>query len=173
MNEPITEQLLLDALEAAGLRDRELGHRVVTATLASLFQRLTTDERATFARCLSTSLIGQVPKHRATESFDAEELYRRIAQRARTDTSRAREHAQVVIATLGQRASYEVLRKLSHAFPPEIAALLDERETGQPPPHVETKPAAQAHSVVREDNPHGDRKLSSGRPNLRPSEPVR
>jgi uncharacterized protein (DUF2267 family) len=173
MNDEITSKLLLDALGDAGMRDRVVARRIVDATLAVLVQRLTTDERQTFARCLSPALRDEISMSGGPEAFDGEGLYRRVARRARSSASLAREPVLVVIETIGRHASYEVLRRLSPALPPEVAELLHERELGDPAPYVETFPAAQAHSVVREDNPHGDRKLSSGKPNLRPSDPAR
>ena len=171
MNDVITTKLLLDALAGAG--DRPAAARIVEATIAVLFQRLTVDERETFARALSPGLCAGLSMTAPAESFDAEELYARIAQRARSDAGPAREEAQVIIETIGRHAPWDVLRRLAHAFPPEVAALLDERMLGEPPPYVETFPSAQAHSVVREANPHGDRKLSSGKPSYRPSDAVR
>lgn len=169
MNDVISSKLLLDAVAEAGVRDRSIARRIVEATLRVLLQRMTSDERATFERCLSPALRDDLSASGSAESFDADELYRRVAQRARVSAGIAREQSQVVIETIGRHAPYEVLRRLAHAFPPAVAALLDERELGEPAPYVETFPSAQAHSVVREDNPHGDRKLSSGKPLLRPS----
>jgi uncharacterized protein (DUF2267 family) len=173
MNDTITGKLLLDALEDAGLRDRVVARRIIAATLAVIAECMTSDERDTFSRCLSAGLRDGLPRRHDAAAFGADELYRRVADRARVSAGIAREQAQIVIETIGRHASYDVLRRLAHAIPPEVAALLEEREVGEPPPYVETFPAAQPHSVVREDNPHGNRKLSSGRPRFRPSDPAR
>lgn len=170
MNDLITGKLLLDALADTG--DRAGAGRLVEATIAVLFQGMTTDERATFARALSPGLCEGLPMTGDAESFDADELHRRIAQRARMGASAAREQVEVIVETIGRHASRDVLRRLRHAFPASLAALLEERELREPPPYVETFPAAQRHSVVRNDNPHGERKLSSGQPVLRRSNSI-
>ena len=171
MNDVITTKLLLDALGGAG--DRAAAARIVEATIAVLFQRLTTDERSTFARALSPGLCAGLSMTAPAETFGAEELYARVAERARVDAGTAREETQVILETIGRHAPWDVLRRLAHGLPPEIAALFEERELGEPPPYVETFPSAQAHSVIREDNPHGERKLSSGKPIFRPSDAAR
>jgi uncharacterized protein (DUF2267 family) len=170
MNDVITTELLLDAMHDSGLRDRGAARRIVHATLQGLMKCLTSDERATFARGLSPLLREGLDATGITETVAADELYRRVAQRAHVGASTAREQAQVVIETVGRHISYEIVRRLAHAFPSEIAELFQERAVGAAPPYAETFSAAQTHSVVREDNPHGDRKLSSGHPNLRPSD---
>jgi uncharacterized protein (DUF2267 family) len=174
MNDTITETLLLDALADAGLTDRPTARRIVSATLGALSQRLTVDERMTFARCLSAPLRDAFRRTvgTAAESITAEELYRRVAELAGTRASLAREHAQVVMETIGRHAPYETLRRIASGLPDELASLLrvPERELGEPAPYVETFPAAQSHSVVREENPHSERKLSSGKPVLRRSD---
>jgi uncharacterized protein (DUF2267 family) len=173
MNDLITEELLLDALAAAGVADHRAARRVARATLYVMFQRLTADERRSMRRCLALPLSRGLPVTDEEEPIDAAEIYRRVAQRARLAEPVAREQAQIVIESIGRHASYECLQRLRNAFPTEIRALFYEREIGDPPRHVETFPAAQAHSVVRENNPHGDRKLSSGKPVFRSSDPAR
>lgn len=105
---------------------------------------------------------------------DARELYERVARDASVDIGAARELTQIVCGAMTIDAS---------RLPPDVAALFERRDigSGEPPPHkalhghtlATGKPGsahplseakaerAQSHSVVREDNPHGDTKLSS------------
>jgi hypothetical protein len=96
----------------------------------------------------------------------------------------AREHTQAVCASFGELLSAEITQVLESDLPPPIAELLRPREEGEPPPHriaraaahhtlatgrsgsahplsESAPPGAQAHSVAREKNPHGETKISS------------
>lgn len=179
----ITTRDLEGALARAGLPDPAAARRIVDATLAVLGERLTSDESAALAGCLAVPLREIVAASAYDADFDAAELYERIRRRSGVSASLARENAQVVMTALGRGLPDEVVRRLDHALPEELAGLLHERDVGEPPPAgaarghtlatgrpgsrhpIAESPATRAHShsVVREDNPHGETKLSSTR----------
>jgi uncharacterized protein (DUF2267 family) len=121
---------------------------------------------------------------------DAHELYERVSSRAGTTPGLALEETQVILRLLAEIAQYEALQRARKHLPADVAALLWPRETPtEPPPRERIAEAprvvhetlasgrpgsrhplseadhgnAQLHSVTRESNPHGDRKLSSAR----------
>lgn len=186
----LTSKDLFDALAAAGPSDRPTARRIIDATLAVLGERLCSHESAALASCLAPTLRGIVAATSFDSDFDAAELYERVRRRAGVSAGLAREQAQVVLAAIGRAAPDEVLVRLERALPAEIAAILRGREDGEPPPVTPSRGSnlasgrpgsrrpiseaaprsAQTHSVVREDNPHGDTKVSSGRPG--PTRPI-
>jgi uncharacterized protein (DUF2267 family) len=120
----------------------------------------------------------------------ARELYDRVSARAATTPGLALEETQVILQVLAEISGYEALVRVRKHLPPDVADLLWPREPpAEPPPRervAETsrvvhetlasgRPGshrplseaehgnAQLHSVTRESNPHGDRKLSSVR----------
>ena len=167
----ITPHDLFDALDRAGLRDRTAARRIIVATLVTLGERLTDDERHALANALADELRPSLTRARYTGDFDAATFYDRVRHRARVSAGIARENAQVVVEAIGRGAPDELLRPLERALPPEIASLLHGRDLGEPPPpspvpHGNTladgRPG-QSHSIARESNPHGGTKLSSGK----------
>jgi uncharacterized protein (DUF2267 family) len=190
MTTELTTLDLLDALAGAGLPDRATARRIVDATLAVLGERLTSDESAALCACLAPGPRGILAESSFDASFDAAELYERVRKRAGVSAGLAREQAQVVVQTIGRAAPAGTVRRLARALPPELASLFEPQEAPEvPPPAVaagtslatgrpgsrhpvsESAPSrAQQHSVVREDNPHGDTKISSGRPG--PTRPI-
>ncbi len=190
MTTELTTLDLLDALADAGLPDRATARRIVDATLAVLGERLTSDESAALSACLAPGLRSVLAASTFDASFDAAELYERVRKRAGVSAGLAREQAQVVVQTIGRAAPDETVRRLARALPPELASLFEPRDAPEVPPPAapagtslatgrpgsrhpvsESAPSrAQQHSVVREDNPHGDTKISSGRPG--PTRPI-
>lgn len=173
MDEMIETKKLVEDLVDAGLT-RATAKRSVRATLAVLGERLTSDE----ARWLASRFVGEgkllLEEARHDPNIDANELFARVQRRLTRGVSLAiaRERAEVVLASLGRRASPEIRARLERALPPDLAALLRPRELGEPPPPrlgrgrtlATGAPPTQRHSVVREENPHGDSKLSSAHP---------
>lgn len=190
MTNELTPKDLFDALETAGLGDRPTARRIIDATLAVIGERLCADENAALGSCLAPTLRSILSASTYSSDFDTAELYERVRRRAGVSAGLAREQAQVVVETIGRFAPEEVIHRLERALPAEVASLLRPREAGEPPeptvmpgraladgrpgsrhPVSESAPTrAQSHSVVREDNPHGDTKLSSGRPG--PTRPI-
>ncbi len=190
MTNELTTKDLFEALAEAGLDDRPTARRIIDATVAVLGERLCADENAALGGCLSPALRAILESATYSSDFDEAELYERIRRRSGVNAGLAREQAQVVIATIGRSAAEEVRRRLERALPTGVAELLRPREPGEPPPFSSRSasnlaggrpgsrhpisesapPGAQAHSVVREDNPHGDTKLSSGQPG--PTRPI-
>lgn len=184
MSTELTSVELFDALSRAGLSDRATARRIIDATLAVLGERLTADESAALARCLAPPLAALVRQSEYSGEIDSAELYERIRRRAQVSAGLAREQAQVVLSELGRVAPEEITARVARALPHDLAELFEPRAAGEPPPprvaggrsladgrpgsrrpvSEAAPPSAQTHSVVREDNPHGDTKLSSGQP---------
>ena len=180
-------ELIDDVMRRGGLAQRSDAERAVRATLTTLGERLTREEAQAVATALPSSWAGWLLDAGYDGDFDAAELYERVRRREGTSAGFAREHAQVVVRALGDRLADETRRRLEQALPGEVAELLRPAEVGAPPPHAEARhaprlntlatgrpgsahplsearpPEGQSHSVVREDNPHGESKLSSAR----------
>lgn len=159
--------------------------RAILATLATLGECLAERERALLTGALGASFAPAVQRSVHREAFDAAELFDRVARREDVPPGFAREHAEVVLVELGRALPEPVRAHLGREVPPSIGALFSPPQHGEAPAHdhrtppafghtlaagkagsaspVSTArpPIAQSHSVVREDNPHGDTKLSS------------
>ncbi|MDF2694226.1 MAG: hypothetical protein K0S65_2609, partial [Labilithrix sp.] len=115
-----------------------------------------------------------------------EQLYEHTRRRLDVSPALARERVQLVCKVIGERLSADLVARLDKDLPAEVALLLHprERDTLDVPEHAvarapghtlasgaagskhplsEAHPAAHTHSVVREENPHAETKLSSTR----------
>lgn len=172
------------ALEHGITRDVE---RVVRATLETLRERLDDSEAHAVADALPASLAQSLRGGRWTGDFDLAEFYSRVNARAGAEPGYATELAQVVCQVVAEAVPRDALTRLHRNLPPPWATLLAPRHTSIPPDHVlaarpsqpprstlsEGRPGsahplseavpdrAHRHSVVHEDNPHGDSKVSS------------
>lgn len=159
--------------------------RAIFATLSTLAECLADRERAMLASALGPSLAPAAQRGIHAGSFDADELFARVSRREDVPPGFAREHAEVVLVELARALPDPVRAHLGREVSPSIAARFAPPHHGDAPPHEHRAPAAfahtlaagnagsaspvstarppiaQSHSVVREDNPHGDTKLSS------------
>jgi uncharacterized protein (DUF2267 family) len=180
--EKVDRYSLVDRVMSHGGLDRAKDAlRAIRATAAVLGERLPVEGKDALARALPRTLGSLVRACVAQRAFDLDDLYDRVRAREGVSEGFAREHAQAVCASLGELLPAEVKQILDAHLPPPIAELFHTREVGEPPPHgtarahtlasgrpgsahpiSESAPrGAQAHSVVRETNPHGETKLSS------------
>jgi uncharacterized protein (DUF2267 family) len=177
----------IDRLMRDGIPDRATAERAARATLATLGERLTEEEARGVADALPGALARTLRDASYDSDFDDAELYERVRRREGAPAGAAREHAQVVLRALGEVIDDDVRTRVTRALPRSVAELLEPRAPVEAPPHAEAahappittlaagKPGsrhpiaearpdlAHSHSVAREDNPHGETKLSSAR----------
>lgn len=183
------ERFITEVRERSGLGAVEEAARAAEATLGALRQRLVDDEAEALARELPEELAQILRGGAYDADFGVEELYRRVRDREGIPLGRATELAQVVCQALAGAMSAELRLRLSGHLPADLAELLTPRAAPPPPPAPEHRereappgegrtlsggrpgshhPLSEAHpdrahehSVVREDNPHGETKISS------------
>lgn len=178
------EQFLEKVMWRAGFEQSEQADKAARATLQTLAERLTEDERHPLAEQLPEPLA-QILRAGAHEGdFDLAELYERVQRREGSAISFAVEHTQAVCEVIVEALSEPVLIRLRKHLPEPMAELFAERPIPPPPPpvHARTEPStklseakpgsrhplsesrfepAHTHSVARSDDPHADTKLSS------------
>lgn len=184
----VDEQVLLERVAArmggGAVRD---ARRAVFDTVGALAEGLQRRERDRLLGALGPSFATVVQAAPYRGPMEGEALFERVQRREHVHGGFAREHAEVVLVELGEMLPAETRAHLARELPPSVAMLLTRPEYGAPPAHerpvppelahtlaagkpgsahpiaTDVPPGAQAHSVVREDNPHGDTKVSSAR----------
>lgn len=185
----MTQEELIDALVERGFADRDAASRAMQAAVGAFTQCLTHAEAEAFARSFAGDLAAHArrPADSKDETCGVEAFYETVGRRENVSPAAAREHAQLVLAVVADRLDPEVRARLARSLPADVGALLRPRELGEAPEHrhpSHTPPLAtlasgrpgsrhplseaapdraQAHSVVKEANPHGETKLSSAR----------
>jgi uncharacterized protein (DUF2267 family) len=183
------EEFVARVRELSGFADREEAERAIAATLATLGERLVDTEVHALAGELPRPLAAALERGVYAGDFDLTELYDRVCRREGVEPSFGVEHAQIVCRVLAEQLGEDARTRLRKELPPSIADLFRRPPAASPPEPVvhdrgpHTKPStlasgrpgsthplsegsfdrAQAHSVAREKNPHGDTKLSSAR----------
>ncbi len=176
---------LLEKIMSRGIPDRAVAERAARATLAVLGERLTEDEASALASRLPEELGSVVQRSEYDSDFDAAEFYERVRRRERGTPGGAREHADIVLRAVGESLDDAVRSRLLRALPDALGQRLVATAPGEPPAYPEAKhaprlstlasgrpgshhplseaspPRGHTHSVVCNDNPHGDTKLSS------------
>jgi uncharacterized protein (DUF2267 family) len=180
--------LLMARLAERGLADDETARAALRATLAVLGERLVEDEGRALANVLPADLAAIIESSAYDADISADELFERVGRRLRTNASRAREDAEIVLAALGECMTLDVRRRIARGLPEQAAELLrGDRELGEPPPHASAPhapkiatlassrpgsmhplseaepPSGQAHSVARNASPHVETKLSGAK----------
>ena len=166
----------------AGFAGRAETLRAVRATLMAIGERLSDDERALLAREVPGAFARALDRVAYLGDFDSEELYARVARHEAVGLGFAVEHAQIVCEVLGELMAAEPARRLRRALGVSIASLFDAHpevpeiprsvsaagstlatgRAGSGHPLSESRPdRAQASSVARGGNAHGETKLSS------------
>lgn len=186
MSEPIDDRALVSRVAARiGGASASDARRAVTATLPVLAESLAPRDRDALRAALGPSLGGSLHAGPYAGAFDADELFARVTKREHVTGGFAREHAEVVLVELFAALAPELRSHLARELHPSVGALLAPPAHGEPPPHehpappafahslatgrqgsanplaTAAPPGAQSHSVVREDNPHADSKMSS------------
>jgi uncharacterized protein (DUF2267 family) len=177
------DELLSQISEHTGLPGQQEAERTVRAVLGALSERLSWPAVQALAEDLPPPLSSSLRGGGPHQDFDLAELHSRVASREQVRLGFAVEHTAVVCQVLAEALSSGTLQRLRDALPEPIGALFTPREPGARFEHVhldpgrrtlaEGRPGSQhplsearsarghSHSVAREDNPHGDTKLSS------------
>jgi uncharacterized protein (DUF2267 family) len=170
-----------------GFDRRDDAERAIAATLEVLGQRLTDSEAQALARALPSKIAVHLRRRGYEGDFGVPELVTRVARKERVSVAFAREHVGAVLGAVGDALPAETATRLRKALPPAMWELFEVRRF----PEVEVPPypsdgafarsvavgrpgsrrpisearddRAQAESVARSENPHGETKLSSAR----------
>jgi len=180
------DELVARIAEDLGAGDREAARRALVATLEALGGAVDPVEAEELAGELPARLAGAVRRAAYGAASHSAEPWAALAVEADLPPGQAAEYATVVCRRIAERVGADVLRLLGRRLPSPWRELLQRRGASAPSPAVHHAPvgeahtlasgrpgsrhdvaahgreSAQAHSVAREDNPHGDAKLSSG-----------
>lgn len=171
--------------ERGGIQDPPGAETIANAVLSVFSERLGRIAAERLAEALPPSLGRAVLDSPHGRVFGVEELYQRVANRLGIRAGVAVEHTVSVLRTVAEVAGDDLVERLREDLPPDIDALLVVPEAAAPPPPIHRRPdgttlaeghggssrplfaakadRAHTHSVARNDNPHGDTKLSSAR----------
>jgi putative intracellular protease/amidase/uncharacterized protein (DUF2267 family) len=108
-----------DVAEATGLAGEDV-ERAIEATLATLGERISYGEAEDLARHLPDSLAPLILQPGAAQPIDAEEFFRRVADREGTDPETAERHARPVVAALARRAGRKEFHDMISQLPKEL-----------------------------------------------------
>ncbi len=126
--------------ERAGMRTLEEARRSLAAALGALRCALADDD--------VRALVGALPVEPAamrrpasTHVETLEELYAEAQRRERVERAFAMEHVQVVLEVLAEQLDPEIVARLRHHLPDDVAALLrPAKHPAEAPPHVHRHP---------------------------------
>lgn len=156
--------------------------RVLNATAEALGQALLEDEADVLARGLPASLAIALSSVPHEGKLTLEQLIDRVERAERVKRGFAREHADCTCRAIAEHLPDELLERVTRMLSPDVAPLLARRERSEAPPapvHVtpgsslatgkpgslhpiaDARPDTTQRNSVRDENPHGDRKLSS------------
>ena len=179
----VDESAFIARIRDLGLADDAHAAHAGRATLAAVGECLPAPERTALIAALPPKLASYVGVYRGPAG--AEQLFERVREHEGTTAGFAREHAEIVCRVLGEMLPEEASLRIQRALLPSVAALFNPPPPpGEPPPYAvphgerhhtlatgvpgsrhpisdAPPPGAQSESVVRAENPHGDRKLSS------------
>jgi uncharacterized protein (DUF2267 family) len=182
----MTWNAFIDAIvQRTGLDDRHLAEKAAIATVTVLGERLPRIDVDPVAEHLPARLAAALRAGDHQGEFDRDVLFERVARLENVPIGRAIEHATVVCQVIADSVDAEGHRHLIQHLPADLASLFDydqarpyhppaaghtphrvrdlaHAEGGSRNPIATGRPPAHEHSVAREDNPHGDSKLSSG-----------
>jgi uncharacterized protein (DUF2267 family) len=109
------EAFMRQVAEAAAI-DPPAAERAIEATLVTLGERISVGEDEDLARHLPDELVPLIVQDGDAQAFDADEFFRRVAEREGTDPGTAERHARAVVGALalrvGRREFGEMLAQL-------------------------------------------------------------
>jgi uncharacterized protein (DUF2267 family) len=177
-----------------GLTERSEAMAVIEATVGVLGQLLAENERRQLSAHLPDELAYALQEDEAGQDFELDEFYERVSEREGVEEGFGLEHAQTVCKVFNQMLDNEDRVFIRQRLPESVASLFEEpsengvmpldeqlrmgpgvesefssfedreRQRGQHNPDALARQAGQSNSVVTDENPHGESKLSSGRP---------
>jgi uncharacterized protein (DUF2267 family) len=176
----------LSAVQKHSGSSEEVARRASIDALEVFGQLLLKTDQKAVADELPDELADAIRRHQPGRTFGVEELYDRIEVKHDASKSFQIEHAQAVLEALGRLIDKETRRRIVKHLPEEIGELVTPRDikevhgpehhvteesgrkmsTGKPGsshPLSEGTSDAHSNSVANADNPHGARKLSTGR----------
>lgn len=181
------EDLLERIVQLAGLDTTQEASAALRATLTALGERLLDEDRDIVAGALPPELGVILRSAKFRGSFDVADFFDRVRRSEGVSLGFAREHAEVVCRAVAEALEEEARLRMEGALPDSFAELFRVPLPSEPPPahplgqserhhtlatgrpgtrHPVSESraeVAQAHSVVREANPHAETKVSSAR----------
>ena len=124
----VTMDALLEGMARRGLVDPPTAVRALRATLVVLGECFVDDEALALAEMLPEELARIVDnvEHDGVRGWS--DLYGRVGKYARTSAAHATEHAQIVLAVLGEVVDHERRTRFARALPePAANAMLGVR----------------------------------------------
>ncbi|MCU1452313.1 MAG: hypothetical protein JWN46_459 [Acidimicrobiales bacterium] len=115
----------VDLVRRQGPGTTDAAERAVRATLLTLGERISPTEARDLAAELPEEAAPWVFSDHAVESFDVDELVRRIAERAGTDLPTAERDARIVFGVLRRALSAQEVDDLRALLPADIRVLFD------------------------------------------------
>lgn len=184
------EQIVAEVERRGGGTDRATAETMVVAAVHALADRIPAVAVEPVAGALPAPLAEIVRAGSHQGGFDADEFFERVGAREGTGAGAAREHAQLACAALAEALTPEVRDQLRAHLPEPLAELFEPRGVAAAPPahphareHERRRPlasarpgstrplseagpeaTAQSGSIAASDEPHAERKLSSGQP---------
>jgi uncharacterized protein (DUF2267 family) len=119
-----------DVAEAAGI-DPDAAERAIEATLITLGDRISHGEAEDVAARLPDELGRLIDRPGPAQPMDADEFFRRVAEREGTDPETAERHAAAVIAAMARRVG----RKELHDMLSQLSRDLRDRLGATPAAH--------------------------------------
>jgi uncharacterized protein (DUF2267 family) len=172
-------------MNRAGLDDPREARRLLERTLRVFARSLTPSEAARLGHELPSEASDWVGTVEHGTPFEPEELYRRVQSHTKTPLGVVVEQAQVALQAMARELNPETREWIAHRMGESWAPLfeldtrvravsrarpehdteshartLSEGRTGSSSPLSSSAPRPQSGSVL-EDNPHGERKVSS------------
>ncbi len=182
------DALLDEVMWRAGVADRVRAQAAIGAVLDAIASHLSASDRAFIAEHLPEPYATAVRRPTTSAASRPSDLYAQLATGQEVSLGVAIEHARAACWGVAEVAGAETRALLARRLPPDWAVLFtpptSAEEAGAPPgtvpghghtlatgrpgssrPLAEAQPAvAQADSVVTDQNPHGQGKLSSAGP---------
>jgi uncharacterized protein (DUF2267 family) len=180
------QEMITWVAERSGVGNAFDARRAIRATLAELGEQVPAERRDLVANVLPRPFKEIFLAHHHRDGIQADDFFDHVQRREATNRGYAREHAEVVCKLLGALMDENDRARLVRDLDPDLGALFvpTPRAYAPPPPHGRRSggpahtlasarpgslhplsearpPGAQTHSVVNEDNPHGETKLSS------------
>jgi uncharacterized protein (DUF2267 family) len=121
---PVTMETLLAVMARRGLPDAAAAARALRATLHVLGECFVDDEALALAEVLPEELARIVDNVEYDGARGTADLYDRVGVYAHTSAPRATEHAQIVLAALGELIDHERRSRFARALPDQAAEVL-------------------------------------------------
>ena len=155
MNDPISQESLVERVMARGLPEKKAADTAVRDAFSLLGRHLTSDEAVDLGRRVTPGLG-------------------RLLGRDRPHASASLEPVQVALRALGEMLDGEILGRLSRVLPADVKLHLFPRECADPAPYASARGTdlatgrpGHSQSIAESESPHAATKISSAQSSRR------